>query len=1190
MKNKRTNYFITSFTLLFFLTFSYSEVIGQTFYALSSGKLYFFKAGRPESATLINTIWNVLPGQRIVGMDFRPNTGELFALGYNGSTRQARLYTIDVISAKATPVGSANITLNLGDGNNVGFDFNPTVDRIRVIAANRMNYRLNPNNGAIAAEDGKLTYNSSDRNAGRIPKVVAGAYTNSYIGTTTTTLYDIEVNAGVLVSQIPPNDGVLNTVGSLGLSFNSNSVVDIDIPYDARYNSLVQSNPAYLVAGSRTGNASTLYWLNLSNGVTTALGTIGTGSVVEDIAILIERRVPQNLQGNLIYAVTTNNNLISFDSKNTEVIRSLVAISGIASGKTLVGTDFRPNTGELFSLGYNSTNGEARLYTINLQTGVATAVGTSDITLNLGSGPIGFDFNPTVDRIRAEGSNGKNYRLNPITGGIAATDGDLKFAPGDVNAGKTPFVGSVAYTNSFMGTTSTTLYVYDDKMNIIASQIPPNDGVLNTIGASGITLNSSDFTSDLDIYYDAIARTNTAYLSANNGTWDANYDSLYTVNLQTGIATSTGRIGFGIPVRDIAVFLTPTAVAPMRNDLIYAVTTDNRLISFNANRLDSIRSSATITGITMGQTLVGTDFRPNTGELFGLGYNSTNGEARLYTINLQTGAATAVGTAAVTLNLGAGPVGFDFNPTVDRIRVEGANQKNYRLNPITGGIAATDGDLKFATGDVNAGKTPAVGSVAYTNSFIGTTSTTLYVYDDQLNILASQIPPNDGVLNTIGMSGITQSITDVTSDLDITFDPMSGMNIAYLTLNTATNDVLYTINLQTGATAVVGQISTGVAIRDIAVFIDRTIPAMVEGQMIFGWTANNLLITFDSENPEIIRTSKPITGLPTGQLLVGMDFRPATGELWAMSYNRINGESTLFTLDTATAVLTSKSPTPFTLDLGINASALIFDFNPTVDRIRVMGENGRNYRLNPLTGGIAATDGNLKYKSGDANAFSTARIGTAAYTNSFNTTTTTTLYDYDVNLNILASQVPPNDGTLNTLGASGITLNPIDPTIDLDIFYDFSTMTNIAYLAANVDSSRNENLYSVNLETGAVTLIGRIGNGIPLANISVQLDSIVMTPMIQTPQIVRRSAAATFVAVPNPGRDELRIQLNEERSRDGFTVQIADLRGQIRMRQVEGTNNSGFIRWDASQMTPGMYLITVTYTDGRVETQQWMKQ
>ena len=41
-----------------------------------------------------------------------------------------------------------------------------------------------------------------------------------------------------------------------------------------------------------------------------------------------------------------------------------------------------------------------------------------------------------------------------------------------------------------------------------------------------------------------------------------------------------------------------------------------------------------------------------------------------------------------------------------------------------------------------------------------------------------------------------------------------------------------------------------------------------------------------------------------------------------------------------------------------------FDFNPTVDRIRLISDADQNLRLNPMTGGVAATDSMLKHNSG----------------------------------------------------------------------------------------------------------------------------------------------------------------------------------------------------------------------------------
>ncbi|WP_051719184.1 DUF4394 domain-containing protein [Hymenobacter sp. IS2118] len=172
-----------------------------------------------------------------------------------------------------------------------------------------------------------------------------------------------------------------------------------------------------------------------------------------------------------------------------------------------------------------------------------------------------------------------------------------------------------------------------------------------------------------------------------------------------------------------------------------------------------------ITGVTVGQLLVGIDYRPSTGEMYALGYNASNptgpSNAQLYTLQPLTGVATAVGSA-ITLALG-GPaerIGFDFNPVADRIRVVSTNDTNYRLNPITGEVVQQDGTLVYAVGDINAAKDPRVGAVAYTNSLGSPTSTTLYSADVRpetrtaRGILATLPDPNSGVMKTVTGSAI----------------------------------------------------------------------------------------------------------------------------------------------------------------------------------------------------------------------------------------------------------------------------------------------------------------------------------------------------------------------------------------------------------------------------------------------------
>ena len=215
---------------------------------------------------------------------------------------------------------------------------------------------------------------------------------------------------------------------------------------------------------------------------------------------------------------------------------------------------------------------------------------------------------------------------------------------------------------------------------------------------------------------------------------------------------------------------------------IYGLTADSKLVSFTATAPATMLTNTAITGISAGQILVGMDVRPATGELFALGFNASNDSLSLYVINPATAVATPKATSIKLAGLG-NIVGFDFNPTVDRIRLVGKTGKNYRLNPNNGALAATDSTLRYAATDVNSIKTPGATACAYTNSYIGATATQLYVYDETQKILTFQNPPNDGILNTqAAFSGI--SALAIVSDLDIYSNPTTFASTVFAVVKT----------------------------------------------------------------------------------------------------------------------------------------------------------------------------------------------------------------------------------------------------------------------------------------------------------------------------------------------------------------------------------------------------------------------
>lgn len=234
--------------------------------------------------------------------------------------------------------------------------------------------------------------------------------------------------------------------------------------------------------------------------------------------------VAPQVQATPFYGLSQGSTLVAFDSASPGVINSSVAITGVSG--TVVGIDVRPATGELYALSSNST-----LYTINPTTGAATMVAMLSVPV---SGAASIDFNPTVDRLRIVTSTGQNLRVVPTTGAVTV-DTPLAFAAADPNAGDVPNVMGIAYTNSVAGATTTTLYDFELGNNVLTTQLPPNNGTLNTVGALGF-LGLTGF--------DIFAIGNMAYASS--------FTDFYGVDLMTGAATLIGAFAPNLRITDIA--------------------------------------------------------------------------------------------------------------------------------------------------------------------------------------------------------------------------------------------------------------------------------------------------------------------------------------------------------------------------------------------------------------------------------------------------------------------------------------------------------------------------------------------------------------------------------------------------------------------------------------------------------------
>ncbi len=261
-------------------------------------------------------------------------------------------------------------------------------------------------------------------------------------------------------------------------------------------------------------------------------------------------------------------------------------------------------------------------------------------------------------------------------------------------------------------------------------------------------------------------------------------------------------------------------------------------------------------------------------------------------------------------------------------------------------------------------------------------------------------------------------------------------------------------------------------------------------ELVFAVTAGNELIKFNAGQPGRILERKPLIGISAGDRLVGIDFRVARGVLYGLAQT-----GRLYTIDTTTGIARSLTAPP--LDMQLVGDGVGMDFNPAVDRIRVVTSTGQNLRIHPDTGVMidgsnmllgVQPDITLNYVPGDANAARRPNVAGAAYTYNKQNEKITTLYVIDRALGNLAMQgskegstpfVSPDTGQLTTIGSLG--LGPL-----VNAALDISDISNVALAAVRTTADPATRLYQLDLNTGQANPLGRVGDGSPLVGIAIE--------------------------------------------------------------------------------------------------------
>jgi hypothetical protein len=247
-----------------------------------------------------------------------------------------------------------------------------------------------------------------------------------------------------------------------------------------------------------------------------------------------------------------------------------------------------------------------------------------------------------------------------------------------------------------------------------------------------------------------------------------------------------------------------------------------------------------------------------------------------------------------------------------------------------------------------------------------------------------------------------------------------------------------------------------------------------ERRVLFATDSKGNLLQFDSRSPRSVR-SKAITGLPTGVVLGGIDFRPATGDLYALGSDKV-----VYRVNVATAIAVAEGPAFEAAPDALNSGNIGFDFNPTVDKIRVTSDADDNIRLNPDEGNLLSKDTSLTPTD--------VMVVGSAYTNSSFTAfatrpTVTELYALDIapSKDRLWIQRPANNGTLIMPVSLGFNLGG-------NAGFDIAGSDNVGYVAGTQMGRSSAELWRVDLATGKTRSLGRIGKGVAITGLAAWQD------------------------------------------------------------------------------------------------------
>jgi hypothetical protein len=250
----------------------------------------------------------------------------------------------------------------------------------------------------------------------------------------------------------------------------------------------------------------------------------------------------------------------------------------------------------------------------------------------------------------------------------------------------------------------------------------------------------------------------------------------------------------------------------------------------------------------------------------------------------------------------------------------------------------------------------------------------------------------------------------------------------------------------------------------------NTLSGYVPNTPLVALTSGNELASLVSGPPALELSRVPITGVRPDEIILAIDTRPKTREVFGIS-----DQSVLYRLDPATGAATAVSGAP--LEPAVNGKLVSFDVNPVDDLIRLTTEGGQNLRVSPVTGAVVGVDVPIN--------FNQTALGCSAYSYALGASRSM-FFGISHGDGTLYRSTNPNGGVIQYVGNTGFEFIG-DGGFEI-------TNANTAFVVQNcrgkggtalgaIDGNAPEayRLLLVNLKTGRASSLGVVKDYIGLA-------------------------------------------------------------------------------------------------------------